>query len=66
MSRKLDWGRANEKPARTLSWKEQRLDRAADNWMANGSLNRNPKPLGGAATGSADCPGAPRAKKPAP
>jgi hypothetical protein len=44
MSTKLDWDRAHENPARVLSWKERRLDRAADNWIANGSLNRNPPP----------------------
>jgi hypothetical protein len=44
MATKLDWDKANQKPARVLSWKEQRLDRAADNWIATQSLDKRPLP----------------------
>ena len=42
MSKQRDWTKANAKPARVLSWKEQRLERAADNWIEGGSLYRKP------------------------
>lgn len=38
MTGKLDWRKPHQKPSRVLSWKEERLDQAADNWIAGQSL----------------------------
>jgi hypothetical protein len=42
--KQLDWHKAHAKPARVLSWKEQRLDRAADNWIDHQTLCNKPPP----------------------
>ena len=44
MTKRLNWERTNKNaiPSRVLSWKEERLDRAADNWIDHGSLSKKP------------------------
>lgn len=45
MTANLDWRRAKAKPAAPPTRKEQRLDKAADNWLERQSLSGAPKPV---------------------
>lgn len=39
---KMNWDRAKVLDTSGPGYKQQRLDRAADNWLDHGSLNRKP------------------------
>lgn len=39
----LDWRRAKMLDKSAPNYKQERLDRAADNWLAHGSLSRPPQ-----------------------
>jgi hypothetical protein len=39
---KINWDRAKKSDTSEPGYKQQRLDRAADNWLDHGSLNRKP------------------------
>lgn len=44
MGTRIDWRRARKLDLSEPGYKEQRLERAADNWIAGQSLDKRPKP----------------------
>jgi hypothetical protein len=56
----IDWRRAKKLDTSEPGYKQQRLDRAADNWLDHGSLNRKPPAKENAKTGRSKSKGSKR------